>query len=113
MKFLTVEVLSVAVFFIGFYGLIISKNILKSIVSVALMEMATIMFLISIGFSDGMKPPIGQNIENPADPLPQALVITAIVIGIAVTAVNITFFSSLCRQYGTTDWDTVKRKNTE
>jgi len=113
LKFLTVEILSVAVFFIGFYGLIINKNVIKSIISIVLMETAVIMFLISIGFLDGMKPPIGENIENPADPLPQALVITTIVIGLAVTAVNITFFSSLSRQYGAADWDVIKNKNME
>jgi len=114
LKFFTVEILSIALFFISFYGLVASKNIVKAIVAASLMEMAVVMFLVSIGFSDGMRPPIGENIENPADPLPQALVITAIVIGISVTAVNITFFISLCRQYGTADWDEVmKKKNTE
>jgi len=113
MGFLTVEILSIALFFISFYGLIISKNIIKSIVSITLMETSVIMFLVSIGFLEGMKPPIGLNLENVADPLPQALVITAIVIGITVTAINIIFFTSLCRQYGTTDWDAVKKKNQE
>jgi len=113
MGYLTVEILSIAMFFIGFYGLIISKNIIKSIVAIGLVEMAVVMFLVSIGFSDGMKPPIGPNLENAADPLPQALVITAIVIGITVTAINIIFFISLCRQYNTADWDTVKKKNSE
>ena len=113
MKFLMPEILAAAVFFAGFYGLITSKNIIKSIIFIGLMEMAVIMFMISIGFSDGMKPPIGENPENAADPLPQALLLTAIVIGIAVTAVNITFFVSLYRQYKAADWDTVKKKNME
>jgi multicomponent Na+:H+ antiporter subunit C len=113
MNFLTVEILAIAVFIISFYGLMVNKNIIKSIISIVLMEMATIMFLIGVGFSDGMKPPIGEIIENPADPLPQALVITTIVIGLAITAVNIIFFNSICRQYGAADWDTVKKKNLE
>ena len=110
---LYVEIFSAALFFISFYGLIISRNIIKSIVSIGLLEMAVIMFLVSIGFSNGMMPPVGRNLEHVADPLPQAMVITAIVIGITVTAVNITFFISLCRQYKTADWDSVKKKNTE
>ena len=113
MNFLTAEILSVAVFIISFCGLTVNKNIIKSIISIVLMEMAAIMFLISLGFSGGMRPPIGENIENPSDPLPQALVITSIVIGLAITAVNIIFFNSISRQYGTTDWDTVKKKNLE
>ena len=113
MKFLSVEFFSIAMFFISFYGLITGKNIIKSIVSIGLLETSVILFLMSIGFVDGMKPPIGLNPENAADPLPQAMVITAIVIGITIPAVNITFFISLCRQYKTADWDTVKKKNTE
>jgi len=113
MKYLNAETISAAVFFVSFYGLIVGKNIIKSVVSIGLMEMAVVMFLISIGFSDGMTAPIGRNLENAADPLPQALLITAIIIGITVTAVNVTFLISLYRQYKTTDWETVKKKNAE
>ena len=77
------------------------------------MEMAVTMFIISIGFSDGMTAPIGSELENAADPLPQALVITAIIIGVAVAAVNLTMLISLYRQHNTTDWDTVDMKKTE
>lgn len=77
------------------------------------MEMAVIMFIISIGFSDGMTPPIGQNLENATDPLPQALMITAIVIGVAVTAINFTMLISLYRQHKSTDWDIIKKNNME
>ena len=113
MSLINAELICAAVFFISFYGLIVSKSIIKSIVSIVVMEMAVIMFLISIGFTDGMIPPIGQNMENAADPLPQALLITAIVIGITVTAVNVTFLISLFRQYQTADWDAVRMKNSE
>jgi len=113
MDFLNLELFSVIMFFIAFYGLITSKNIIKSIVSITLMEMAVIMFIISIGFLDGMTPPIGQNPENATDPLPQALMITAIVIGVAVAAVNLTMLISLYRQFKSTDWDVIKKKNTE
>lgn len=113
MNFLKLDFFSVALFFISFYGLITSKNIIKSIVAIGLLETSVIMFLLSLGFADGMRPPIGQNQELAADPLPQALVITAIIIGITVTAVNLTMLISLYRQYKSTDWDMVKTKNSE
>ena len=113
MSFPNVEFFSIIMFFISFYGLITSKNIVKSIISIGLMEMAVIMFIISIGFKDGMRAPIGQDLSNVADPLPQALVITAIIIGITVAAVNLTMLISLYRQFKTTDWDTVKKMNME
>ena len=113
MNFLNTEFFSVVVFFVSFYGLIRSKNIIKSIVSLFAMETAVIMFIVSIGFSEGMREPIGLNLENVSDPLPQALVITAIIIGITVAAVNLTMLITLYRQYKTTDWDTIKKANLE
>jgi multicomponent Na+:H+ antiporter subunit C len=113
MNIFNLEIFSVIMFFIGFYGIITSRNVIKSIVSLTLMEMAVIMFIISIGFVDGMTPPIGQNLENVTDPLPQALMITAIVIGVAVSAVILTILISLYRQFKSTDWDILKKNNSE
>jgi multicomponent Na+:H+ antiporter subunit C len=109
----SLEFFSVIMFFISFYGIITSQNIIKSIVCITLLEMAVIMFIVSIGFKEGMVPPIGQNLENTSDPLPQALMITAIVIGVAVSAVSLTMLISIYRQYKSTDWDAIKKKNME
>ena len=113
MNFEILEVLAVSVFFISFYGLITSKNVIQSIVSIGLMEISVIMFFLTFGYVSGIMPPVGRNLENVADPLPQALMITAIIIGVAVTAVNLTMLISLCRQSKTTDWDVVQKKNLE
>jgi multicomponent Na+:H+ antiporter subunit C len=45
-----------------------------------------------------------------ADPLPQALMITAIVIGVSVTAVALTMFITMYHIYGTTNWGKIVRK---
>jgi multicomponent Na+:H+ antiporter subunit C len=82
------ELASIIVFFIGFYGLISGKNIIKSIVAIGIMEAAVVVFFLSFGFSEGIMPPIGSGLTNVADPLPQSLVITALVLGVAVTAIN-------------------------
>ena len=113
MKVEMLEIFVAIMFFLSFYGLITGKNAIKSIIYIGLMEIAVIMFFLSFGYESGMMPPIGQNQENVADPLPQALMITAIIIGVAVTAVNLTMLISLCRQSKTTDWDTVRKKNVE
>jgi len=107
------EGLVILVFFISFYGLITSKSVLKTIVSIGIMETTVVMFYLSLGYANGMIPPIGLHPESFADPLPQALTITTIIIGVAVTAINLTMSISLCRQYKTTDWDIVKKKNME
>jgi len=108
-----VEIFCVIMFFIGFYGLVTCKSILKSIISIAFVETAVIMFFLSLGYTDGVLPPIGQDLSNVADPVPQALMITAIVIGVAVTAINLIMLISLCRQSHSSDWDAVKKENTK
>jgi len=100
-------------FFIAFYGLITSKNIIKSIAAIVILEMAVVVFFLGIGFEEGMHAPIGQAMENVSDPLPQALVLTAIIIGVTVTAVNLTMLISLTHQIKKTDWDSVKNKHME
>ena len=113
MKYNLLEIAVVMVFFISFYGLITTKNAIKSIIYISIMEISVIMFFLSLGYERGILPPIGRELENAIDPLPQALMITAIVIGVAVTAVNLTMLISLLRQSKSADWETVQNKNME
>ena len=111
-----VEIASIAMFFIGFYGLIISRNMVKSIIFTVLMESGVIMFFLSLGARGGVLPPMGENLEHIgylADPLPSALMITAIVIGLSVTAINIIMVITLFRKYRSTDWSVVREKSLE
>ena len=106
-----VEIAAIAMFFIGFFGLISSGNIIKSVIFIVLMETGVIMFFLSVGVSAGFLPPIAEHLNeygNLADPLPSALMITAIVIGLSVTAINITMLMTLLRKYRTADWSAVK-----
>ena len=110
-----IELACLIVFFLGFYGLIATTNVIKSMVFLWVMEMAVIMFFLSIGYASGMLPPIGTDISpaQVADPLPQALMITAIVIGLAVTAVNIVMLITLLRKSKSANWDIIKQKSLE
>lgn len=103
-----INIIAILMFFISFFGLITSHSMIKSIVFTVLMESAVILFFLSLGFQSGIIPPIGVNLENlehVADPLPQALMITAIIIGVAVTTIKITILMSFFRKFKTTDWD--------
>ena len=114
MDFEIVELFAVALFFISLFGLITSKGVIKGIVSMVIMEISVVMFFLSLGFQTGILPPIGPHMgQVVADPLPQALMITAIIIGVAVTAVNMTMLIALSRQFKTTEWDILKKKNME
>ena len=117
MNFSLVELFALLMFFMGLYGLFISKNVIKSIIFVGVLEMAVILYWIGLGFRIGMLPPIQdflyEEMAYVADPLPQALMITAIIIGMAVTATNIIMLITLVRRVKSTDWDTIKAASTE
>ena len=106
-----VEIAAIAMFFLGFFGLISSRNIIKSVIFIVLMETGVIMFFLSVGASHGLLPPIADHLYeygSLVDPLPSALMITAIVIGLSITAINITMLMTLLRKYRTSDWNEVK-----
>jgi len=72
---------------IGVYGVITKKNLMKIFISLSVMETGVNLMLIAIGYIPGGTAPIENgNFTTYVDPLPQALVLTAIVIGVSVTA---------------------------
>ena len=104
------DVFPIILFFISFFGLITTENIVKSIILSVTMQTAVIMFWLGIAARVGTIPPIFEYYDlyegiEIADPLPQALMLTAIIIGIAITAINITLLNSLYRKYKTIKWD--------
>ncbi len=108
---MTVQNVSIVLFFVGLLGLATQRNIVRSIVSINIMDVGAILFLITVNYVPGSVPPVAPVVgEIVADPIPQALMITAIVIGIAVTAVSLAVFISVFRRYGSADWETVMRR---
>ena len=98
-------------FLIGLFGVMTRKNILKIVVSLTITETAVNIFLVSVGYIEGGKAPIltktigsvSANSLKFVDPLPQALVLTAIVIGLGTTALALGVVINLYRHYGTLD----------
>jgi multicomponent Na+:H+ antiporter subunit C len=113
------ELFPILLFFIAFFGMLRTDNIVKAIVCVMMMQTAVIMFWLGIGARSGVIPPIIQDLsyldylETIADPLPQALMITAIIIGIAVTAINITMLNTLFKKFRTIEWTDMEAMHLE
>jgi len=100
------EIGAIVIFFLGVYGMIVHRNIMKSILSLSVMDAAVILFFLAGGGSGSTAAPIGSEIASgAADPIPQALMITAIVIGVAVTAVALTMLIYIHNKYGTSNWE--------
>ncbi|MCL1996939.1 MAG: cation:proton antiporter subunit C [Defluviitaleaceae bacterium] len=108
------ELLPIALFFIAIFGLITANNAIKSVIYMIMLNGAVIIYWIALGSRVGTIPPILETVYHVelhfyefADPVPQALMITTIIIGFCVTAVNIIMLNTLHRRYKTTDWNTM------
>lgn len=105
-----IQYASIILFVIGIYGLFVSKNVIKLIVSLNIMEIGLNIFIISIGFvGEGAVAPIISSTQDLGlifvDPLPQALVLTAIVIGVGTTALALAFAKTIYKTYNTFELD--------
>lgn len=104
---------AIALIMIGLYGLLTNRNVIKIIISLNILEIGLNIFIISVGFVSGGLAPImtSQNNSNAlsfVDPLPQALVLTAIVIGVGTTALGLALAKTIYTKYGTFDLDQIK-----
>ena len=89
--------------------LMFQKSFFKLIIGVILFGYATILFLFAVGGLTKNAPPLisdnGMEIEKIADPLPQALTLTAIVISIGVQVFVIVLLRKVHADVGTEDLD--------
>jgi len=108
---MTVFLLCFALFLVGLYGVITRRNLIKIVISLTIMEFSSFLFFALIGYIDGGIAPI-VNPDDPfktyVDPLPQALVLTAIVIGLATTAMLMAVIIRIYRKYKTFDIREIK-----
>ena len=99
-------------FCIGLYCILVKKNLIKIIIGISIIDYSLYLFLVLIGYRMQGRSPIHspvQRIENMVDPLPQALVLTAIVIGLAVLALLISIAVRLYDKYGTFDITKIRK----
>lgn len=93
-------------FLVGLYGVLTRRNIIKIIIGLSFMEFSMFLFLILIGYVEGGAAPIlGTTAEFTrfVDPLPQAMVLTAIVIALATNAMLLAIAVRIYKKYGTYD----------
>jgi len=108
---MTVYMLCFALFLVGLYGLITRRNLIKIIISKSITEFSIFLLLVLIGYIDNGLAPIatpGLSDKVYVDPLPQAMVLTAIVIGLATTAMLMAIAIRLFRKYKTFDIREIK-----
>lgn len=101
---------------IGLYGVLVRRNTVKIIISLLVMEYGIHLFLALQGYRAGGVPPIAEPgtdgevwMQQSVDPLPQALVLTSIVIGLGVLSLLVALSIRLYERYGTFDISKIRR----
>lgn len=93
--------ISIVLMMIGFYIIIAQGNLLKKIIGLNLFQTAVFIFYISISMVEGGSVPIlHDDITVYSNPLPHVLILTAIVVGIATTALALALIIRIKESYG-------------
>ena len=99
-------------FLVGLYGVIVKRDLVKIILALGIMGYAANLFLVLIGYRNDSIYPIlsqGKKVVQMVDPLPQALVLTSIVIELGTTAMLVALAIRLFGKYKTFDITKIKR----
>lgn len=103
-----------AIFCLGLYAVLTRRDVIKIVMGLSLMEASTYLLIASMGYRRGstapvlVNPPAGTTQQelvhgNVADPVLQSFCLTAIVIGVAVTAVFLTVAVRVAQHYHSVD----------
>jgi multicomponent Na+:H+ antiporter subunit C len=113
---IAIYVLAFAVLLVGLYVIVAKKNLIKVILGVAILDYAVNMLLVLVGYRSGGVAPIlppgappTDLVRTGVDPVPQALVLTSIVIGLGITALMVAMALRLHEKYGTFDVEAMRR----
>jgi len=101
-----IYLLCLVLFCVGLYCILRKRNIIKIIVGIIIAEYAVNLLFILVAYRTGGRSPIYSSeatINNMVDPLPQAVVLTSIVIGLASTALLIAIAMRIYEKYKTFD----------
>jgi multicomponent Na+:H+ antiporter subunit C len=100
--------------FIGLFIMLVKHNLIKVIIGLSILETGVNLFLVAVGYISKGTAPIFSNssikAERMVDPVPQALVLTAIVIGVAVLALALSLAIRLYQHYGVLDLRQIKEQ---
>jgi len=92
----------------GFYLTIAHGNLIKKIIGLNVFQSSVFILYISLGkVAGGTAPILEPGIARYANPLPQVLILTAIVVGVSTTAVACALIARIHAAYGTIEEDEI------
>lgn len=100
---------------IGLYGIICKRNLLKKVIGLTYFQAAIILFFIIVAFKDQGTVPVQLHSDTPPpagyiNPLPHALMLTAIVVGVATVGVALSLLLKVYARFQTVDESNLQEK---
>ena len=97
----------------GFFGILFKKNLVMKIISMDIMSTGVIAYYVLVASRSGLFTPIVSTKEVAyADPVPQAVILTAIVIGFSIQALMLVCVMKLAKDNPTLETDVIEENNT-
>ena len=108
----------IIIMLIGFYAIIAKNNLIKKIIGLNIFQTAIFLFFISLGaVKGGTAPIVSEDMISKGyvyvNPLPHVLILTAIVVSVATTAVALSLIIRIHEEYGTIEEDEIIEKSRE
>lgn len=100
---------------IGFHGMAVKRNYVKKIIGLTIFQTAIYLLFIQGAAKSGATIPVrstefGTAAVDYINPLPQVIVLTAIVVGVAITGVALSLMLQIHRRYGSMDEEVILKQ---
>lgn len=90
---------------IGMYMLIESANLIKKVIGMNIFQTGIFLFFVTTAYVTDANPPLLSQSGPYVSPLPHVLILTAIVVGVGLTAVALALLVRIYAEYGTLNED--------
>jgi multicomponent Na+:H+ antiporter subunit C len=98
----------------GLYVVVARGNLIKKLVGLNVFQASVFILYITMGkVEGGTAPIIGDGISIYSNPLPHVLILTAIVVGVATTALGLALVVRINEAYGTIEDDELEERERE
>jgi multicomponent Na+:H+ antiporter subunit C len=96
----------------GFYVVVSRGNLVKKLIGLNIFQASVFILYITMGkVAGGTAPIIAEGFEVYSNPLPHVLILTAIVVGVATTALGLSLVVRINESYGTIEEDDIREKD--
>lgn len=106
--------IAIALMMVGFYTVMAHENLVKKVIGLNIFQAAVFVLYISMAkIKGGTAPILDDHIEIYSNPLPHVLILTAIVVGVATTALGLALVVRIRDAYGTIEDEEIRAQEAE